>query len=55
MNNLFYTELKHIWDNQSIPLITWELRECNGLSPIMKILVIIPRKIIGFEIIMLIG
>ena len=32
MNSLFYTQLKHIWDNQSIPLITWGLYECNGVS-----------------------
>jgi hypothetical protein len=32
MNSLFYTQLKHIWDSQSIPSITWGLYECNGLS-----------------------
>ncbi len=32
MNSLFYTQLKHIWDSKNIPLITWQLFECNGIS-----------------------
>ena len=32
MANLFNFQLKNIWNNQSIPVITWELFACNGSS-----------------------
>ena len=30
MKNLFDLQLNHIWTNQSIPLITWQITGCNG-------------------------
>jgi hypothetical protein len=32
MNVLFNTQLNNIWNNKTIPLITWELFECGGKS-----------------------
>ena len=32
MNNLFNIQLNNIWNNRSIPLITWELFGCGGSS-----------------------
>lgn len=32
LNNLFNIQLNNIWNNKSIPLITWELFECGGNS-----------------------
>ncbi len=32
MNDLFNIQLNNIWNNRSIPLITWELFECGGVS-----------------------
>ncbi len=32
MNSLFYTQLNHIWNSKSIPLITWQLYQCNDIS-----------------------
>ncbi|CAF1114026.1 unnamed protein product [Rotaria sp. Silwood1] len=32
MNNLFNYQLNNIWNNQSIPVITWELFGCSGSS-----------------------
>jgi hypothetical protein len=32
MNNLFNIQLNNIWNNGSIPLITWELFQCGGVS-----------------------
>lgn len=32
MPNLFNFQLNNIWNNQSIPVITWELFECAGSS-----------------------
>ncbi|CAF1089650.1 unnamed protein product [Rotaria sp. Silwood1] len=32
MNNLFNYQLNNIWNNQSIPVITWELFGCGGSS-----------------------
>jgi hypothetical protein len=32
MNNLFNIQLNNIWNNGSIPLITWELFLCNSVS-----------------------
>jgi hypothetical protein len=32
MNNLFNIQLNNIWNNHSIPVITWELLLCSGIS-----------------------
>jgi hypothetical protein len=32
LNSLFYSQLMHIWNSKSIPMITWGLIECNGIS-----------------------
>jgi hypothetical protein len=32
MNSLFYTQLRHIWNSSSIPVITWQLFGCGDIS-----------------------
>ena len=38
MEKLFDIELNNIWNNQSIPLMTWQITGCNGqkLPGVMK-------------------
>lgn len=40
MNKLFNVELNDIWNNKSIPLITWQITGCNGrkLPGVMKLI-----------------
>ncbi len=40
MNKLFNIELNNIWNNKSIPLITWQITGCNGkkLPGVMKLI-----------------
>ncbi len=40
MTKLFNTELNNIWNNKSIPLITWQITGCDGkkLPGVMKLI-----------------